>query len=558
MMDEIIYLEPDEEITSVIDKMKQTKGRLLGFVVPRDATILQSVVNLRLLQKEANNLEKEISIITTDKIGRNLASQVGLNVYNSIKEEKPTYMPTPPVADPDEVIEIDMSGKHSEKKPDGVNVHHFQEEPKPILWKKHHAPVFNPQPEKVEEKIEKDLSEPKPMTKTMPARPVKHLDPLFKKILWPIVVVIVLLIGAAGYLVLPKADVKVFVLAETLQKSLPIVISGKITKPITEDKVFPGKLIEANKEQTQKFPATGKKNLGGKASGTITITNNFDSTNHALAIGTKVANSSKTFLTKKAVTVPGATLQNGGIVPGSVKVDIEAENPGSDYNIKAGSFTILGLPSNQQKLITAASTADLAGGFTKEVQVVSQTDYDAAKKQLLDKMTEDLDKELKTQAKTLKVLDKAVVFPDPEIVAMPKVDEEATEFELKIKSKKQILAFDFGEFKDFLLKLLEKEAPSDKMVTIPSDDNIGFVVNLATYDKEELNLAANIEAKISSRISAEKIKSQIIGKSATDVINFINGQDGVSKTEIKFWPDFWHKMPDLAQNITVSIEYINK
>jgi len=57
-------------------------------VVPRDATILQSVVNLRLISKEATRFDKQISIVTTDKIGRNLAAQVGLPVYGSVREEK--------------------------------------------------------------------------------------------------------------------------------------------------------------------------------------------------------------------------------------------------------------------------------------------------------------------------------------------------------------------------------------------------------------------------------------------------------------------------------------
>lgn len=550
MMDEIIYLEPDEEITSAIDKMKQTKGHLLGFVVPRDATLLQSVVNLRLLQKEATSLGKEISIITTDKIGRNLAAQVGLNVYNSIKEEKPTFASPPPILEPDEVIEIDMSQKEPEKTPDGVKVHHFQEEPKPILWKKNHAPVFKPTPKIVDEQ---------PIRATLnPSQPIKHFDPHFKKILWPILIIVILLIGAASYLILPRADVKVSVLAENLQKTLPIIISGKAAQPIFEDKVFPGKLIEVNKEQTQKFPATGKKNLGGKSTGSVTFTNGLDSSNHKFNAGTKLISSSKTFFLKSNVTVPGATVQNLKVVPGTVSAEIEAENAGDEYNIKPSKFVITGLTAAQQEALYAQSTADLKGGFTKEVQVVSQSDFDAAKKQSVDKMTEDLDKELKTQTKDLKILDKAIVSPDPEIIATPKVDEEAQEFELTVKSKKQVIAFNFVDFKEFLLQLLEKETPSDKMVTIPTDNNIGFVVNLTTYDKEELSLATNVEAKISSRISADKIKTQIIGKSAADVINFINGQDGVSKTEIVFWPAFWQKMPDLARNIKVSIEYINK
>src|SRR3990167_6552833 len=107
-MDEVIYLESDEEITSVIDKLKGSKAPRVALVVPRGATLLQSVVNLKLLSKEAAILAKEISLVTSDKIGRNLAAQVGLTVYDSIRDKRPVFQP--PALEPrsEEVIEIDL------------------------------------------------------------------------------------------------------------------------------------------------------------------------------------------------------------------------------------------------------------------------------------------------------------------------------------------------------------------------------------------------------------------------------------------------------------------
>src|SRR4030042_6994139 len=103
MMEEILYLEPDEEITSVIDKMKQAKSKRLALVVPREATLLQSVVNLKLLLREAANSDKEIALVTADKIGRNLAAQVGLVVYDSIKDRRPVFQPPAPTPGAEEV-----------------------------------------------------------------------------------------------------------------------------------------------------------------------------------------------------------------------------------------------------------------------------------------------------------------------------------------------------------------------------------------------------------------------------------------------------------------------
>ena len=60
MIDEILYLEPDEEITSVIEKIKDLKGSSISLVIPKNATLIASVINLRLLEREAKKLKKKV------------------------------------------------------------------------------------------------------------------------------------------------------------------------------------------------------------------------------------------------------------------------------------------------------------------------------------------------------------------------------------------------------------------------------------------------------------------------------------------------------------------
>ncbi|MEK7097467.1 MAG: hypothetical protein AAB906_01305, partial [Patescibacteria group bacterium] len=94
-MNEIIYLEPSEEITSVIDKIRTLPGDSASFVIPRGATIAQSIVNLKLLKKSAEGMKKEISLVAIDRISRNLASQIGLTVYSKVSEAQKARPKTP-------------------------------------------------------------------------------------------------------------------------------------------------------------------------------------------------------------------------------------------------------------------------------------------------------------------------------------------------------------------------------------------------------------------------------------------------------------------------------
>jgi len=542
-MDEIIYLEPDEEITSAIDKIKNAKAAKLGLVVPREATLLQSVVNLRLLAREAESLGKVIAIVTADRIGRNLAAQVGLAVYNSIEEQKPAFLSPPPKPSSEEVIEIDMVEKPVEKEeaPPGVKVHHFQD--KSVLWRKKAAPIFQP-------KITTESGAKLAFSKAKDLARVK-------KIIWPITAILVVLLGIAAYLLLPKATVKVYVSAEDLKKQVIVAVSNQVKEASLEQSVVPGQLIDINLEKQDNFPATGKKNIGEKATGTLTVYNSWDSNSHSFDAGTKFSSSSKTFLATADFTIPGSSVREGNLVPGTTSVKIEAENPGEEYNVKAGRFTILGLPAAEQDKIYGTLANDLTGGFSKEVQVVSKQDYDNAKKKLTDELTVQVKQEFEQKTKDKKVLDKAVVIPDPEITTSANIDQEAKTFQMKVKFREQAMVFDFNNFKDFITKLLAKQVPSDKMVAIPKDEDMGIIVDKTTYDKGEMNLTVNVNAKIATKISADKLKNAILGKKSTEAEQYIKSQEGVSKVEIKMRPSWWFlKIPNMERSVDVQIEYL--
>lgn len=541
-MDEILYLEPDEEITSVIDKIKQSNAIRLGLVVPREATLLQSVVNLRLLVKEAANLGKEIALITSDKIGRNLASKVGLPVFESVKNQQPIFQPPPPAINQEEVIEIDDTPKvaQKEEKPPGVRVHHFQEE--------------EPRSKLVN----------RPMVKTKIAVPwqqtqkSKEIDlKAIKKIIWPMMALVLILILIGAFLILPKVNVKLMVQAESFQKETEAQVSGSETTNL-ENKTFLGQLIDLNKEQEEKFSTTGKKNLGGKASGTITIYNSLDNNNHNFSAGAKLSSSSQTFILKNNVTVPGAGVQSGRAVPGTVNAEIEAENAGEQYNVKAGRFTIVGLSSGNQEFIYGESSKDLTGGFSKVAQVVSQDDYDKAKNKLTTELTDGLKKELQNKSSGLEVLENAIQIDVVEETPSAKVDSEAQDFTLKMKMRLREIVFQRNDFDQFIISILEKEIPSTKMISLGANDTISPQVKDKKYDANLLTFTVKVSAKISSKIDTEQVKNNLQGKSKQDAKNYLNGLSGLSGSDFVYMPSWWpiKRIPNFGRNLTVSLDYL--
>ncbi|MBI2439690.1 MAG: hypothetical protein HYV45_03790 [Candidatus Moranbacteria bacterium] len=81
-MEQTFYIEADEEIISVISRMRKSSSQENIFVFPKRALVLQSIINLRLLQREAQKLGKKIILVTQDEAGRLLAEKAGIETEN--------------------------------------------------------------------------------------------------------------------------------------------------------------------------------------------------------------------------------------------------------------------------------------------------------------------------------------------------------------------------------------------------------------------------------------------------------------------------------------------
>lgn len=80
-----IYVDADEEITTVVDHLRTTSAQQVIFVIPQHALLLQSIVNLKLLAMEAQRMRKKIMIMTNDEEGIVFAQKAGIltQVYAS-------------------------------------------------------------------------------------------------------------------------------------------------------------------------------------------------------------------------------------------------------------------------------------------------------------------------------------------------------------------------------------------------------------------------------------------------------------------------------------------
>ncbi|EKE10794.1 MAG: hypothetical protein ACD_15C00202G0016 [uncultured bacterium] len=85
-MHQTFYIDIDEEITSIVDRLRKSKSKEVIIVVPKRAILIQSIVNLKLLKKEADNFKKELIIVTQDKLGKMLIEKAGIEVEQKLDD----------------------------------------------------------------------------------------------------------------------------------------------------------------------------------------------------------------------------------------------------------------------------------------------------------------------------------------------------------------------------------------------------------------------------------------------------------------------------------------
>ncbi|MCX6810567.1 MAG: hypothetical protein NTY30_02420 [Candidatus Berkelbacteria bacterium] len=376
-MSKLIYLETDEEITDVIDKISKVEDKSVSLVIPRGSTLANSIVNLKLLVKRSKALKKEVALVTNDNIAHNLASQIGLPVYESlddarkgIEEKEVEDAPTirkANVGTPTESVggvkvhqydrdgSEDMTEENSKFEIQNPNEREIAESPEVIEAVRdadsttlaetqigadklqdedemiQESDIYpKPIPEPINEKSDYKLVK-KPMEPEMRHRELSHGDmgsnQVFGKmrgaknrrrtIIGVISGVLILLLVLGAYVALPKATVRLSVVSEPFNSTADIKVSKDATVVNAPTSTIPGKITSDEQDLTKPFAATGTKNIGKAASGKVTVYNNWDQNAVSLPSGSKfVSASGINFVSTAAASIPGATvgLQNGQFV----------------------------------------------------------------------------------------------------------------------------------------------------------------------------------------------------------------------------------------------------
>jgi hypothetical protein len=85
-MSKVLYVEPDDEITDLVEKIRRSgEEQDLVFVLPQRTKVLQSPLNLRLLQQYSRSFVKHTAIVSGDPRVQEMAKSAGFPTYASVQ-----------------------------------------------------------------------------------------------------------------------------------------------------------------------------------------------------------------------------------------------------------------------------------------------------------------------------------------------------------------------------------------------------------------------------------------------------------------------------------------
>lgn len=539
MKKDVIYIDIEDDITSIIEKVKATKEQVIALVPPKRAGVLQSVVNLKLLQRSAKADDKRLVLITSDRSLTALASGVQIPVAKNLQSKPELASVAALAVDDDDVINGDQLpiGDHANAKP------------------KTKEELDDLNAEKALAELESEGGKAKDVKKNKKT-PKGMKVPDFNKFRKWLIFGGIALVALIGFLVwaivyAPSATITITAKTTEVNVDIPLVLTLEGESNIGSNTLRP-EVQETQKTDTIDFPATGEKEVGERATGQITLRNSADSDSISVPSGTRFSSGDYTFTSSSSVTVPGARVSGGSIVAGEETVSVTAANIGADYNLPSRTYRteVDGI---------AARGGNMSGGSKRTVKVVSDGDVAKAQESIREQDQDAVKNELKNQfANGAITIDESFAVNTGQMEVSPGVGEEADSAKLTVETTYTIL----GLKKDDVNELLDAtistdiEGRDDQRIYSNGVDDITF----SAYEQSQgggLSVRLQTTGAIGPKIEEDKLAEEVEGMRYGEIQQKVEAIRGVENVNTEFWP-FWVSRAPAADKVKVEFVLSNE
>lgn len=353
--------------------------------------------------------------------------------------------------------------------------------------------------------------------------------------------------------VLPQAEIMVTMQKQNWDYEANVTVATDAKAVDLANSRIPGQIVIQKKNGQLTYLARGKKKVNRKASGTVTIYNNYSSAPQSLVASTRFETPDGfIFRLTGAVIIPGAIVNDGKVTPSSVTAPVLADKGGEAYNIgPVAKFTIPGFkrsaPAKYDGFYAASSEA-MRGGFSGESAYPTDDDIKMAKEKSVDALKDGLALLIKSQLSAdLKLVDGLTKYMVISQQIHPDVNEK-NEFTISIEAEMSALAFREADIKALVGERMKQELNPDFI-----SKSSTLVYGNPKRDKEKMTLPITYQAQLERKFNADQLKQQLAGKSDFEMKALLLSTPGLASAKISFWP-FWVKRVLNNDKLTIKVQ----
>lgn len=325
------------------------------------------------------------------------------------------------------------------------------------------------------------------------------------------------------------------------------------------DKVrgIPYEMITLSKVHGIVVPATENETAEERAFGTIIVYNKHSSASQRLVKNTRFETvEGLVYRIRDSVNVPGTTVKDGQLIPGSVEAVVYADSPGEKYNIGLTDFTIPGFKGDPRYAnFYARSKTPMEGGFVGVRKKVAEAQKKTAIIEIQKQLKDLLAPELLAQ-----VPQNFITFTDLSFFSFEDAPQaEVTDSSVKINVKGTLRAAILE--KDLLEEFIARE-------TAPALSGLGdaefidistLLVSVPQKDSNIIEKKGVIEVKIQGSgivalsYSEDAIRGSLLGVSIDNFDLILEQYNPSIKEATASISPFWKRMfPEEADKLTIT------